>query len=63
MVFDGKGYLYIALGENNQRPTAQDLDKHQGKLIRLTDQGKVPEDNPFVNQPGAKPEIWAYGIP
>ena len=62
MVFDGKGYLYIALGENNQRPTAQDLDKHQGKLIRLTDQGKVPEDNPFVNQPGAKPEIWAYGI-
>ncbi len=62
MVFDGKGYLFIALGENNQRPTAQDLDKHQGKLIRLTDQGKVPDDNPFVNQPGAKPEIWAYGI-
>ncbi len=62
MVFDGKGYLYIALGENNQRPTAQDLDKHQGKLIRLTDQGNVPDDNPFVNQPGAKPEIWAYGI-
>lgn len=62
MVFDGKGYLYIATGENNQRPTAQDLDKHQGKLIRLTDQGKVPDDNPFVNQPGAKPEIWAYGI-
>lgn len=62
MVFDGKGYLYIALGENNQRPTAQQLDKHQGKLIRLTDQGKVPQDNPFINQPGAKPEIWAYGI-
>lgn len=62
MVFDGKGYLYIALGENNQRPTAQELDKHQGKLIRLTDQGAVPGDNPLVNQPGAKPEIWAYGI-
>lgn len=40
LVFDGKGYLFIALGENNQRPTAQDLDKLQGKLVRLTDQAK-----------------------
>lgn len=62
LVFDGKGYLYIALGENNQRPTAQDLDKLQGKVVRLTDQGKIPPDNPFVSHPGARPEIWAYGI-
>ena len=41
MVFDGKGYLFIALGENNQRPTAQDLDKLQGKLVRLTDLGEI----------------------
>ena len=47
MVFDGKGYLFIALGENNQRPTAQDLDKLQGKLVRLTDLGEIPDDNPF----------------
>lgn len=40
LVFDGKGYLFIALGENNQRPTAQDLDKLQGKLVRLTDQAR-----------------------
>lgn len=62
LVFDGKGYLFIGLGENNQRATAQDLDKLQGKVVRLTDQGKVPADNPFVNQPGARPEIWSYGI-
>jgi len=62
LVFDGKGYLYIALGENNQRPTAQDLDKLQGKVVRLTDQGAVPEDNPFVNRKDARPEIWSYGI-
>ncbi|MDX6022906.1 PQQ-dependent sugar dehydrogenase [Scandinavium sp. V105_16] len=62
LVFDGKGYLYIGLGENNQRATAQDLDKLQGKVVRLTEQGKVPPDNPFVNQPGARPEIWSYGI-
>ncbi|HGY1776725.1 TPA: PQQ-dependent sugar dehydrogenase [Citrobacter amalonaticus] len=62
LVFDGNGYLFIGLGENNQRPTAQDLDKLQGKVVRLTDQGKIPPDNPFVNQPGARPEIWSYGI-
>lgn len=62
MVFDGKGYLFIGLGENNQRSTAQDLDKLQGKVVRLTDQGKIPTDNPFVSQTGARPEIWSYGI-
>lgn len=62
LVFDGKGYLFISLGENNQRPTAQALDKLQGKVVRLTDQGTVPQDNPFVGRPGARPEIWSYGI-
>lgn len=62
LVFDGKGYLFIGLGENNQRSTAQDLDKLQGKVVRLTEQGKIPQDNPFVNQPGARAEIWSYGI-
>ncbi|HFK4761480.1 TPA: PQQ-dependent sugar dehydrogenase [Citrobacter farmeri] len=62
LVFDGKGHLFIGLGENNQRSTAQDLDKLQGKVVRLTDQGEIPQDNPFVNQPGARAEIWSYGI-
>lgn len=62
LVFDGKGYLFIGLGENNQRPTAQELDKLQGKVVRLTEQGDIPKDNPFVNTQGARPEIWSYGI-
>jgi len=62
LVFDGKGYLWIGLGENNQRPTAQALDKLQGKLVRLTDQGKIPTDNPFVGEANKRPEIWSYGI-
>lgn len=62
LVFDGKGYLYIGLGENNQRPTAQDLDKLQGKLVRLTDQGEIPDDNPFVEGSGVRAGIWSYGI-
>ena len=61
LVFDRDGYLFVALGENNQRSTSQDLDKHQGKLLRLTAQGDVPKDNPFVGKADAKPEIWSYG--
>ena len=61
LVFDRDGYLFIALGENNQRPTAQELDKLQGKLVRLYPDGRVPEDNPFVDRKGARPEIWSYG--
>lgn len=62
LVFDGKGYVFIGLGENNQRATARDLSKLQGKVVRLTETGGVPPDNPFVGRADARPEIWAYGI-
>ncbi|MEX6504205.1 PQQ-dependent sugar dehydrogenase [Pseudomonas zhanjiangensis] len=61
LVFDRSGHLFITLGENNQRPTAQALDKLQGKVVRLRRDGRVPSDNPFVGQPGARPEVWSYG--
>ncbi len=61
LVFDRDGYLFIALGENNQRPTAQDLSKLQGKVVRIFPDGRIPDDNPFVGQKGARPEIWSYG--
>ncbi|MHC8354351.1 PQQ-dependent sugar dehydrogenase [Pseudomonas sp. LB3P81] len=61
LVFDRDGYLFITLGENNDRPTAQDLDKLQGKVVRIYPDGKVPDDNPFVGQFGVRPEIWSYG--
>src|SRR5690606_10730711 len=57
LVFDDAGHLFVALGENNQRGSSQDLDKHQGKLIRLNADGSVPADNPFVGQSGVLPEI------
>jgi glucose/arabinose dehydrogenase len=40
---------------------AQNLANHIGKVIRVTRDGTVPPDNPFVNRPGARPEIWSYG--
>ena len=61
LVFDRDGYLFIALGENNQRPTAQDLDKLQGKVVRIYPDGRVPDDNPFVGQANVRPQIWSYG--
>lgn len=61
LAFDRDGYLFIALGENNQRPTSQDLDKSQGKIVRIFPDGRIPPDNPFVGQPGVRPEIWSYG--
>lgn len=61
LVFDNNGYLFIALGEHNKRATAQDLTRLQGKVVRIFPDGKIPPDNPFVNQPGARPEIWSYG--
>lgn len=61
LVFDRNGYLFISLGENNRRPTAQELSKHQGKIVRLTGEGEVPPDNPFVHDENARPEIWSLG--
>lgn len=62
LVFDGGGHLYIALGENHQRPQAQRLDSHQGTVVRIHPDGRVPQDNPFVGREDARPEIWAYGL-
>lgn len=61
LVFDNNGYLYITAGERGDRPRAQDINDHAGSVIRLHDDGRVPEDNPFVGKANAKPEIFSYG--
>lgn len=61
IAFDGAGHLFLTSGERGQRDSAQTLSNHFGKVIRLNDDGSVPSDNPFVNTPGALPEIWSYG--
>lgn len=60
--FDGKDHLFITVGDRNDREKVQNLDSHIGKIIRLKEDGSIPEDNPFVNQKNKKPEIWALGI-
>jgi glucose/arabinose dehydrogenase len=55
--------LLITSGDGfDFREEAQQLDNHFGKIIRILDDGGIPEDNPFVNRPNALHDIWAYGV-
>lgn len=62
------GYLFVSVGERMARAAgdltahpAQDLSNHHGVTVRLFEDGRVPDDNPFVGQDGVLPEIWSYG--
>ncbi len=61
LLFADDGTLFITLGDRGERPRAQDLADHAGSLIRINPDGSVPDDNPFVGQPGVRPEIYTYG--
>ena len=61
LAFAPDGKLFVTLGERFQFDPAQDLATHLGKIVRINPDGSVPEDNPFVGQEGALPEIWSYG--
>lgn len=64
------GMLYIGLGDggaaDDPHGNGQNLNTHLGKILRIDvspPKGyKVPADNPFVGKPGAKPEIWLWGL-
>ena len=65
LVFDDDGHLFVTLGERSQarfRGQAQELGSHLGKIVRINPDGSVPDDNPFIGQEGALPEIYAYGV-
>jgi len=61
MLFGPDGMLYITTAASASRD-AGDLGSVFGKVLRLRDDGSVPSDNPFVNRPGARPEVYAYGL-
>ncbi len=54
-------YVYWCIGERGQAAHAQDLSRPNGKIHRLFDDGQMPDDNPFVNNPNAVKSIWSYG--
>ena len=61
MVFDDQGYLFFSVGERGKKENAQTLTNHCGKIHRIFDDGRIPQDNPFVKTPGAMQTIYSYG--
>lgn len=62
IVFDDEGYLYFTIGERGNRDeNPQDITRDGGKVYRLHDDGRIPNDNPFVNKENAKKAIYSYG--
>ena len=59
-VWTRRRYLYMTVGGANDE-VAQNLGSHTGKILRFTEDGAVPPDNPFVKRAGSKPEIFSYG--
>lgn len=69
LAFDRDGYLFVTIGDRAVNPLtmprsehpAQGLATHHGKIVRLHDDGSIPDDNPFVGQESALSDIWSYG--
>ena len=70
LLFDADGYLWIASGDRQKFTPSQDMQSNVGKIVRLNDDGSVPEDNPFVDyfsedafvdDEGVYGEIWSLG--
>jgi glucose/arabinose dehydrogenase len=62
LVFARDGTLFVTQGDRfTYSQAAQDLSVTIGKIVRISPDGSVPRDNPFVGRAGARPEIWSYG--
>ena len=59
LMFDSHGALFVTF--YGSREEVQNTGNLNGKIIRLTDDGSVPADNPFTGTPGARPEIYTLG--
>lgn len=68
IVFDGKGHVFVTIGDRQVPPAgelethpAQLLSDHHGVVVRLAEDGSTPAGNPFVGEDRALDEIWSYG--
>lgn len=62
LAFSDANTLFISLGERySLKNEAQSLENHHGTIVRIYKDGRIPADNPFVNKPKARPEIYSYG--
>ena len=61
IVFDGKGHVFLTLGDLGDMGRAQLPGDDAGSVIRLNEDGSIPNDNPFVGRPGWRPEKFDLG--
>jgi glucose/arabinose dehydrogenase len=63
IAFDAAGHVFISIGMKGlgEHVGVQDLGLPYGKIHRMNDDGSIPADNPFVDEPGALKTIWTYG--
>ena len=62
LAFGRDGTLFVSVGDRfSPREKAQDLGSDAGKIVRITTDGAIPPDNPFVGRAGVRPEIWSLG--
>ena len=62
IAFDRAGNLWVGLGDRfSGKDSAQTLDNHLGKVVRIDNEGRAPADNPFLAKPGARAELWSIG--
>jgi glucose/arabinose dehydrogenase len=61
IVFSPEGKLFLTLGERFKFGPAQQPSNHLGTVIRINQDGTMPEDNPFIGQDDAEDAIWSYG--
>ncbi len=61
IAFDAEGHVYFTVGDRGDRDRAQNLSDHMGTTMRLTADGEIPDDNPFVDDEEALPAIYSYG--
>ncbi|KLD76698.1 glucose dehydrogenase [Xanthomonas hyacinthi DSM 19077] len=53
--------LWIGSSERQKFDPAQDMSGNLGKIVRLNDDGSVPDDNPFARRGGAAAQVWSFG--
>ena len=61
MAFSPDGYLYISSGERQKFDPAQDMQMNLGKVVRLYEDGQIPDDNPWADEGGIAAQFWSIG--
>jgi glucose/arabinose dehydrogenase len=61
IIFDQNNKLYFAIGDRGNQNNAQDSTNHYGGVLRINEDGSIPDDNPYLGAPNAKPEIYTMG--